>query len=62
MIKILKDLANATGLARPKGLLHEGAAFPEFSLTDHLGQIISSENLKGKYSILWFYPIADTPG
>lgn len=40
----------------------EGAAAPAFSLPASGGRTVSSEGLKGKPYLLYFYPKADTPG
>jgi peroxiredoxin Q/BCP len=40
----------------------EGAMAPAFSLPASGGRVVSSEGLKGKPYLLYFYPKADTPG
>ena len=35
---------------------------PGFEVLDHTGKKVSSRDLKGKRYVLWFYPMADTPG
>lgn len=40
--------------------LSTGAAAPEFAVTSHKGERVSSDSLS-KY-LLWFYPKADTSG
>ncbi len=35
---------------------------PEFSLANEDGVIVSSNDLKGKNVVLFFYPKANTPG
>jgi peroxiredoxin Q/BCP len=42
--------------------LTKGAPAPHFTATDHKGQEISLEALRGKKVILYFYPKDDTPG
>lgn len=37
-------------------------AAPLFETQDHLGQAFKLENQKGKWTVLYFYPKADTPG
>lgn len=39
-----------------------GEKFPEFELSDHNGETISSSDLKGKKFVLFSYPRALTPG
>ena len=40
----------------------EGAVAPAFSMPASGGRVVSSEGLKGKPYLLYFYPKADTPG
>jgi peroxiredoxin Q/BCP len=40
----------------------EGAAAPAFSMPASGGRVVSSDALKGKPYLLYFYPKADTPG
>jgi peroxiredoxin Q/BCP len=40
----------------------EGAPAPAFSMPASGGRVVSSEGLKGKPYLLYFYPKADTPG
>jgi peroxiredoxin Q/BCP len=40
----------------------EGATAPAFSMPASGGRTVSSESLKGKPYLLYFYPKADTPG
>jgi peroxiredoxin Q/BCP len=42
--------------------LVEGANAPAFSLLDQNSQVFTSEMLKGKNTILYFYPAAGSPG
>jgi peroxiredoxin Q/BCP len=39
-----------------------GKRAPEFTLTDDEGREVSSESLRGKRYVLYFYPKDDTPG
>ena len=39
-----------------------GTAFPEFVLDSSSGQKIYHDDLKGKWSVLFFYPKDDSPG
>lgn len=43
-------------------MLKPGDAAPDFELTDHRGEPVRLQELKGKNVILWFFPKADTPG
>ena len=43
-------------------LLKEGDKAPDFSLLNQNDETISSDDLKGRKIILWFYPKASTPG
>ena len=40
----------------------EGDAFPDFSLESDSGSTVSINDLKGKKSVVYFYPKDDTPG
>ena len=42
--------------------LNEGDALPEFSAEDQNGQTISNQDLKGQFTVLYFYPKDNTPG
>ncbi len=42
--------------------LKEGDKLPEFSTIDHKGNPINSETLKGKKTVIYFYPKDMTPG
>lgn len=48
--------------AEPDGLLHAGDAAPEFTTTSHSGEKVSTDSLKGKVVVLYFYPKDNTPG
>ncbi len=43
-------------------MLKAGDAAPEFKVADHLGNEWSLAKVKGKTAVLWFFPVADTPG
>lgn len=43
-------------------MLSEGTVAPDFEVTAHDGARVKLSELEGKYVVLWFYPIADTPG
>jgi thioredoxin-dependent peroxiredoxin len=42
--------------------LNAGDQAPRFSLPDQDGKPVSSETLKGKTAVVYFYPADDTPG
>ncbi len=35
---------------------------PEFTVADHLGHARGPQDLLGRPQVLWFYPMAGTPG
>ena len=43
-------------------MLEKGSKFPPFSLQDQDGQIVSSDVLLGRPSVVYFYPKDDTTG
>jgi len=43
-------------------MVAEGSPAPDFTLPDQDGNEISLSELKGKTTVLYFYPRADTPG
>jgi thioredoxin-dependent peroxiredoxin len=43
-------------------MLKAGEMAPDFTATAHTGESITLSNLRGKWVVLWFYPMADTPG
>ena len=43
-------------------LLKVGAKIPAFLLKDSAGKSFGSSDLKGHYSVIYFYPRDDTPG
>ncbi len=43
-------------------MLKSGDMAPAFSVSDHLGNEVSLDKLRGKSVVLWFFPKADTPG
>ncbi|MGP6206695.1 thioredoxin-dependent thiol peroxidase [Cuniculiplasma sp. SKW3] len=43
-------------------LLSVGSTIPEFETVDQHGNKVSSKNIKGKVSVVYFYPKDDTPG
>ncbi|MFT7668316.1 MAG: peroxiredoxin [Planctomycetota bacterium] len=42
--------------------LKAGDLAPAFECQDHMGNQVSSKDLAGQRFLLWFYPLADTPG
>ncbi len=40
----------------------EALGLPEFAVADHLGHARGAADLKGRPHVLWFYPMAATPG
>ena len=43
-------------------LLKAGDMAPDFSVQAHTGETVKLSDLRGKWVVLWFYPMADTPG
>lgn len=43
-------------------MIEEGQPFPDFSMSDQDGNIVTKDDLKGKKAVLYFYPKDDTPG
>ena len=42
--------------------LKVGDQAPEFEVSDHLGRQVKLADYKGRNLVLWFFPVADTPG
>ena len=42
--------------------LHSGDAAPAFALTDEDGKLVSTDAMRGKKYVVYFYPKDDTPG
>lgn len=42
--------------------MRPGDSAPPFTAADHRGGTVSLDDYRGKYVVLWFYPVADTPG
>ncbi|MBL92469.1 MAG: hypothetical protein CMH56_11740 [Myxococcales bacterium] len=52
----IPDEVRGTVPSTPRGL-------PEFSgVMNHRGETVSNEALQGHFSVLWFYPLANTSG
>jgi peroxiredoxin Q/BCP len=43
-------------------MLAEGTTAPEFTLPDQDGEPVSLSSRRGHWVVLWWYPMADTPG
>lgn len=43
-------------------MLQPGDVAPDFTLPDQDGRTVQLSALRGKTVVLWFYPMADTPG
>jgi thioredoxin-dependent peroxiredoxin len=43
-------------------MLVAGTPAPDFTLPDHDGAPVTLSGLRGKWVLLWWYPMADTPG
>lgn len=56
--------SHAKGSARhvESTMLEAGQSFPDFSLPDQDGSLVTLDNLKGGRTIVYFYPKDDTPG
>ena len=43
-------------------MLSPGTPAPEFTLPDQDGNSVSLADERGRWVLLWWYPMADTPG
>ena len=43
-------------------MLKVGDVAPDFAVKDHNGRTVRLSDFKGRSTVLWFYPKADTPG
>ena len=43
-------------------MLKQGDLAPDFTAKTHTGETVKLSDLRGKRVLLWFYPMADTPG
>ena len=43
-------------------MLEVGSPAPDFEVTDHDGNTVRLGDFRGEKLLLWFYPMADTPG
>lgn len=49
-------------MPRMSDLLPKGAPAPDFEATAHTGERVRLSSLRGRRVLLWFYPMAQTPG
>ncbi len=65
-MRTAKLLAVVTAAALPAvagaGMLKAGDRFPDWTLKDQTGAVVSSADLAGSTYLLWYYPKAMTPG
>ncbi len=54
-------LEKATDLRSPP-VLQPGTEAPDFTLPDQDGNPVTLSDLRGRWVLLWWYPMADTPG
>ncbi len=59
---LLGSIGLSANAAIAAEMLKPGDSFPAWQLSDQLGGKVSSQDLKGKTYLLWFYPKAMTPG
>ena len=43
-------------------MVADGSPAPTFTLPDQHGNSVSLEDFRGKWVVLWWYPMASTPG
>jgi peroxiredoxin Q/BCP len=43
-------------------MLKEGDVAPDFEVRTHTGELLKLSSLRPSRVLLWFYPVADTPG
>ena len=43
-------------------LLNVGEMAPDFEVPNQNGEPVKLSQFRGKHLVLWFYPMADTPG
>lgn len=43
-------------------MLSPGETAPDFEVTAHDGSKVRLSDFAGQHVLLWFYPVADTPG
>ena len=59
---MLKTLLRRLLGGKKPSLLPMGSVAPSFRVDDHNGETVSLSDFAGKRVLLWFYPMADTPG
>jgi peroxiredoxin Q/BCP len=47
---------------RERPMLNAGDPAPVFEVRDHTGAVRRLDAFRGRNVVLWFYPMADTPG
>ncbi len=58
----LVSLFTVAACGAPESMKQTGTSLPDFSLQDHNGNLVTRADLLGKRAVLWFYPMAATPG
>ena len=53
---------DTNGAGQNPEVLNPGDPAPKFSVEDQDGEPFSDSDLRGKWTVLWWYPIANTPG
>ena len=43
-------------------MLQPGTEAPDFTVPDQDGNEVTLSDLRGRWVLLWWYPMADTPG
>jgi len=43
-------------------MLQPGTEAPDFTVPDQDGNLVTLSDLRGRWVLLWWYPMADTPG
>lgn len=62
MLRVLKTLVRRTLAGGGPRMLAPGDRAPDFAVVDQHGATVRLADLAGKPFVLWFYPVADTPG
>jgi hypothetical protein len=55
-------LRNRTATPNVTSMLAPGTPLPEFTAVDDHGDVVSSASWRGRWTVLWWYVKADTPG
>ena len=61
-IRGITKMASDRVLRKEFPMLKVGDQAPEFEVSDHLGRQVKLADYKGRNLVLWFFPVADTPG